>query len=72
MKEKFYSDYGKRCICGGTIHRYELDMTFLRSDWNCKIETFCYSCHATSAFYVPHWTNRPDNPTEAAFLHRKS
>ena len=52
MIEKFYSDYGKLCTCGDTIHSYEIERPALRSDWNGKVKTFCYTCQAESEFHV--------------------
>jgi hypothetical protein len=71
-REKLYSDYGKRCTCGGTIHRYEFDVPLLRSDSNRLIDVFCYTCHAPTFFYVEHWSKMPSTPSEAAKLHRES
>jgi hypothetical protein len=70
MSEKFYSDYGKLCNCGGTIHSYEIERPALRSDWNGKVKTFCYTCQAESEFHVDSWLDMPDNPSKAAALHR--
>ena len=70
MSEKFYSDYGKVCDCGSTIHSYEIERPALRSDWNGKVKTFCYTCQAESEFHVDSWLDMPDNPSKAAALHR--
>jgi hypothetical protein len=68
--EKFYSDYGKLCTCGDTIHSYEIERPALRSDWNGKVKAFCYTCQAESEFHVDSWLDMPDNASKAAALHR--
>jgi hypothetical protein len=72
MSEKFYSDYGRLCNCGGTIHSYEMERPAFRSDWNGKVKTFCYTCQAESEFHVDSWRDMPDNASKAAALHRST
>jgi hypothetical protein len=49
MTRTFYSDSGPRCMCGGTIYRYEV-----WGEPTKRVDTFCYTCHAIaeSAFVM--------------------
>lgn len=71
-KERFYSDNGKACKCGGTIFSYTLEVMPLRSDWDRRVETYCYGCHMAAAFYCSHWMARPTNPAECSTRHRSN
>jgi hypothetical protein len=41
MTRTFYSDSGPRCMCGGTIYRYEV-----WGESTTRVDTYCYTCHA--------------------------
>jgi len=39
-----YSDQGRRCVCGGTIYRYDRRASGV-------VTTYCYTCHADGLFF---------------------
>ena len=59
INDTYHSDNGPRCMCGGTIYRYDVQGS--------KVETFCYTCHATDYFFP---TEQPESASQASAAHR--